>query len=99
LVPAEVSDHHEAGPVHHLRHLAGFDHHNHTVGAVLRHGGHIQGRPEPGTVPGGVAGLPGRQPVLLAGQPGAVLRGANGGHIAVLHHDLGEGLAADHTHR
>lgn len=99
LVPAQVSDHHSTRSVHHRHHLAGVDHDYHTVGTVLRHGGHIQGRPKPGTVPGGVAGLPGRQPVLPAGQPGPVLRGAHGGHIAVLRDDLGEGVAADHTHR
>lgn len=85
-------------PVHHSHHLAGVDHDHHPVGAVLRHGGHIQGRTQSGTVPGGVARLPGRQPVLPAGQPGPVLRGAHGGHIAVLRDDLDQGVAAHHTH-
>lgn len=97
LVPVEVSDHDAPGTVHHRHHLAGVHHDHYTVGAVFRHGGHIQGRAQPGTVPGGVAGLPGREPVLPAGQPGPVLPGAHGGHITVLRDDLDQGMAPDHT--
>lgn len=49
-------------------------------------------------MPGGVAGLRGgRQHVLLGGEPGPVLRGAHGGHIAVLRDDMDQGVAADDT--
>lgn len=97
LVPVEVSDHHAPSPVHNRDNLVGVDDYNDPVGVVLRHGGHIQGRAQPGTVPGGVAGVPGREPVFPAGQPRAVLRGADGGHIAVLRDDMDQGVATDHT--
>lgn len=68
--------------------MAGVHDNNHTLGAVFRHGGHIQRRAELGTVPGSVAGLSGREPVLLAGQPGTVLRGAYDSYLVVLRDDL-----------
>lgn len=97
LVPVEMPDHDAPSPIHHRRDLACVDDHNHTVGAVLRHGGHIQRRSESGTVFGGVAGLSGRKPVLPAGQPGPLLRGADDRDIAVLRDDMDQGVAPDDT--
>jgi len=80
-----------------MRDLAGIDDHNHTLGAVFRHGGDIQGRAQFGTVFGSVAGLPGRQPVFLVGQLRLVLRGANDSDIVVLRNDMDKGVAPDYT--
>lgn len=97
LVSVEMSDHNAPSPVHHMCDLAGVDHHNHTLGAILRHGRHIQGRTHPRTMPGSVARLPGREPVLPAGQLGPVLRGANDSDIAMLRDDMDQSVAQDYT--